>query len=391
MKGVFLGAGASYEVGMPLVLEFSKTLRTNVLKRLDSKLFNFESDPSFKEKFIEILSNESMHYEEVVGELENLYLSDHGAKSPIHGAIIQLVECIQLLLLEEQMNTLKLLGEKVKDYYGIRKLVKEQGVLNVFSLNHDIVFEEICDFYNIPYKDGFFVCESKYDHVANFKSISSSQLESGELDLFKDGGNGVNLIKLHGSLDIFAVEDKHFFLKCYGDGLSVGSHFYEIRKIENHNLEICSNNGVRATNELCAYDSDHELQFLRRSLLSGAHKFQQRFEQIAPIALFEAFKKYLISVDELIVIGYGFCDSHVNDVMCSWLSDASNKITIYDPYREAIPDCLVNNTVQIELVKGGLTDFFLSFDSSKETLVSRTKRKIFDIIREKLRDRRFAC
>ena len=41
MRGLFLGAGASYEVGMPLVWEFSQTLRENVLKRLETNLFDF--------------------------------------------------------------------------------------------------------------------------------------------------------------------------------------------------------------------------------------------------------------------------------------------------------------------------------------------------------------
>ncbi len=48
MKGLFLGAGASYEVGMPLVWEFSQTLRENILKRLDAKIFDFDKDEELK-------------------------------------------------------------------------------------------------------------------------------------------------------------------------------------------------------------------------------------------------------------------------------------------------------------------------------------------------------
>ena len=73
MKGVFLGAGASYEVGMPLVWEFSNTLRINVIKRMNSNLFDFKKDSSLKEQFINLLSDENLHYEEVVGELEKIY------------------------------------------------------------------------------------------------------------------------------------------------------------------------------------------------------------------------------------------------------------------------------------------------------------------------------
>jgi len=54
-------------------------------------------------------------------------------------------------------------------------------------------------------------------------------------------------------------------------------------------------------------DDKGELQFLRRSLLSGGHKFSDKFEQIAPIELFEEFKTRIQFIKELIVIGYGRC------------------------------------------------------------------------------------
>ncbi len=389
MKGIFLGAGASYEVGIPLVWEFSNTLRANVLKRIDSNLFTFKSN-SFKEKFINLLSDKNKHYEEVVGELEQLYLSDKRKNSFVYPFIIQLVDCIQILFVEEQNNTLKLLSEKIKDYYGIKNILKEQGVTNIFSLNHDIVFEEIFDFYNIPYKDGFYNCKSKYENISNFKSISADQLSSGELNFFEEDETGFNLVKLHGSIDIFAAEDKKLFLKSYGDGKSVGSHLTEIIKIEEHNIDMMKENRVRTTNELCVYDSDNEIQFLRRSLLTGAHKFQYRFEQIAPIALFEIFKRKINSINELIVIGYSFGDSHINDVLNSWLSKSSNKVIIYDPYRESVPNFLSNNEKQITLIKGGLTDFFLSYNDCEETKLSINKRNAIETIRERLKKRRLS-
>jgi hypothetical protein len=389
-KGVFLGAGASYEAGMPLVWEFSNTLRKNVLNRLDSKLFNFGSELSLKSFLINVLSDESKHYEEVVGELEQLYINKRANSSPVHGVLIQLIECIQILFLEEQMNTLNLLGEAVKDYYGLVDIIAEQGLLNVFSLNHDIVFEEICDYYDIPYRDGFFNLEHNYKNTANFRVVTKEQLESSQINLYKPGESGVNLIKLHGSIDIFAAENKKLFLKVAGDGGGVGSHFNEIRKVEDANLDICTLDGVRATNELCVYDDNNELQFLRRSLLSGAHKFKNKFEQVAPIALFDTFKKQLYTVNELIVVGYGFGDSHINDALGLWINDKSNEITIYDPYRESVPECLSSFSSQVDIVRGGLSDFFFSANSSKDNMVSKIKRKIFGVIRENLMERRLA-
>ena len=41
MDGIFLGAGASYEVGMPLVWEFTDVIRKNILKeKMELCIFN---------------------------------------------------------------------------------------------------------------------------------------------------------------------------------------------------------------------------------------------------------------------------------------------------------------------------------------------------------------
>jgi hypothetical protein len=388
MKDIFLGAGASYEVGMPLVWEFSQTLRENILKRLDSKLFNFESDNELKSFFIEILSDENLHYEQVVGLLEKRHIEGRNNSQRTHGVIIQLIECIQLLLLEEQSNTLKFLSEKIKDYYGISSLIKKEGVLNIFSLNHDIVFEEILDYYKIPYKDGFYKRDNNYNHIARFKVATSSELDGGELDFFKSNESGVNLIKLHGSLDVFAAEDKHLFLKSYGESSFVGSNYAEIRKIEDMNLEILQRDGVRATNELYVHDRTGELQFLRRSLLSGAHKFKGQFDQIIPVSLLKFFTQQLKSTEQLTVIGYSFGDDHINDALKEWLECKSRTIEIYDPYRSDIPDGFESYKEQLTLVKGGLTDYFMTFDSSQESWITKSKRAMFNTVRDSLKSRR---
>ncbi|MDN5506587.1 MAG: SIR2 family protein [Comamonas sp.] len=389
MKGLFLGAGASYEVGMPLVWEFSQTLRENILKRIDSKLFSFESNQELKSFFIEILSNKNLHYEQVVGLLEDRYIQNRNSQL-IHGVIFQLIECIQLLLLEEQANTLRLLSEKIKDYYGIGALLQKEGVINIFSLNHDIVFEEILDYYKIPYKDGFYKREHGYSHIANFKAISVNELESGRLDFFGKSERGVNLIKLHGSFDVFAAEDKRVFLKSYGHKDFVGSNYAEIRKIEDRSIEIAQRDGIRTTNELCVHDSSGKLQFLRRSLLSGAHKFQGCFDQIIPISLLKLFIRQLSATNSLAVIGYSFGDSHINDAMRNWLTDSSKTIEIYDPFRSGVPDSFEIYANQFTIVNQGLTDYFLAFDSSLESWASKSKRNMLDVVRADLKKRRLS-
>jgi hypothetical protein len=215
MKALLLGAGASYECGMPLVWEFTGVLRANVLKRLDSHLFDFRKDPSFRAIFEAILRSPALHYEQMVAELEALHLKRDGRSVTVYNALRQLIDCVQILLLEDQLNTTPMLAEKAKDYAGIKSMLAKQPCLNVFSLNHDLNVEEICKFHMVPCRDGFYDdADNRYAHIAQFKTLTKEQMDTGNLNFFAPGGGGVNLIKLHGSLDLFAVEDKNLFLKC---------------------------------------------------------------------------------------------------------------------------------------------------------------------------------
>ena len=98
--GLLIGAGASYEVGMPLVNELTNIVKVNILKRIH--LFDFKDDKNLKEIFIFKVKNMT-NYEVAIGELENMYLENHS--DILHGIIIQFIECIQLLLLEDQIIT----------------------------------------------------------------------------------------------------------------------------------------------------------------------------------------------------------------------------------------------------------------------------------------------
>lgn len=142
MKGLFLGAGASYECGMPLVWEFTNVFRAQIIKRLNTRLFNLNNNQELKKYFIDLLNNKSIHYEEIVSELENLSLKTN-KNIEVEGLIHQVIECIQLLLLEDQQLTLPMLALKAADFIPLKKLVSQEKPLYIFSLNHDLIYRRI--------------------------------------------------------------------------------------------------------------------------------------------------------------------------------------------------------------------------------------------------------
>jgi hypothetical protein len=393
MKALLLGAGASYECSMPLVWEFTGVLRANVLKRLDSHLFDFRKDPSFRAVLESILSAPTIHYEQMIGELEAMYLKRDLHSATAHNTLRQLIDCVQILLLEDQLNTTPMLVEKAKDYAGMKSLLVQHPCLHVFSLNHDLNVEEICKYHGVPCRDGFYDnAAMRYAHIAQFKTLTKEQMYSGNLNFFPADGLGVNLIKLHGSLDVFAVEDKNLFLKCTPPAHDpIGGHIREVMRVEAHSIEVCKRIEMRATGELIVTDHDGRMQFLRRSLLSGAHKFKGTFDQIAPLAFLEEFKRRITTVTELDVIGYGFGDLHINQVLEQWLNTPYVSLNIYDPHRSSIPPTLSAAADKIRILNLGLTGYLKSVESPKEGLFARGRRQFLEKARERLYQKRLSA
>jgi hypothetical protein len=58
---------------------------------------------------------------------------------------------------------------------------------------------------------------------------------------------------------------------------------------------------------------------VRRSLLAGAHKFDPRRQRVLPPDMLKHFKANLNVASELLVIGYSFGDTHINEVLRDWL------------------------------------------------------------------------
>lgn len=377
--GLLIGAGASYEVGMPLVNELTNIVKINILKRIH--LFDFKDDKNLKEIFIFKVKNMT-NYEVAIGELENMYLENHS--DILHGIIIQFIECIQLLLLKEQLKIKIFFFEKIEDYYGIRILYEKYKNINIFSLNHDIVFEEILRYFDIPYKDCFYKSENdNYSNLTNFKVLTLAQLEENNIDWYNENEEGINLLKLHGSIDIFTAEDETLLLKIDSQNKDFYSLYDEIEKVENQNTKICQKDKIRMANELTVYDNKGILQFLRRSLLSGEHKFDNKIQQIIPKEFLEIFITKLNNLDELIIIGYSLGDKHINNILFKWLDNYKKRITIYDLYLELSEDFRKYEN-QISLKKATFTDFCLDIENKKEEKDSKMKREILNKIRDDL-------
>jgi hypothetical protein len=118
MRALLLGAGASFDAGMPLVTELTAELRRWLTA---DKLLRFNSAWRAKgggwsdgstSMLLALLQNGSMHYEQIIGAIEVEFARepDVRQRQDLHAAHGFLLQAVRGRLLERQIKTLHLLS-----------------------------------------------------------------------------------------------------------------------------------------------------------------------------------------------------------------------------------------------------------------------------------------
>ena len=175
------------------------------------------------------------------------------------------------------------------------------------------------------------------------------------------GEPGINLLKIHGSLDEFAFNDGQDLLKLspLGEGAQgVIAALESVNEDVHYNDPRWPGGIVKGTNEIIYKDNDGSMQFLRRTPLTGAFKFEKQNNQIVPNELLTRFNNNLAQLSELVSIGYGFSDHHINQSIRSWLEQSSQRIfRIVDPAIGNTPSMFLHLSPQIEIINLQATDY----------------------------------
>ena len=394
MNALLLGAGASFECGLPLIDELTVTLK-NVLTIKKLK----EYKPDFYDECIEMIQKmyqSNMHYESMVGYFE--VLSNHSHDNIIRemadSSRIYFIQAIHMLLLEQHVKNQLYCLHSINAFTGLKNLLNSDGPLWVFSLNHDLIMEMVFAKYAIPYKTGFW--DSKRLNINSYSSkntilveeLTRKEIDANNFDFFRNRECGVNLIKLHGGLDIFAVNDGKDYIKVVTEQNNPSSGLEAVKKILDVDMQIANHDKTHVTNTHCYLDDKNVIQFLRNSLLTGAHKFTDRNTQIIPPEFLSQFKLNINYADHLICIGYGFGDNHINKVITEWLSFNGRSLTIVDPFRKDVPNCIAHLSLRVTIINKRTTEYFIEL-SDEDAVYKNNLLNQFGIksqLRNKLRE-----
>lgn len=167
--------------------------------------------------------------------------------------------------------------------------------INIFSLNHDLIIEQILEHKSKDFQDGFELKNGFQEFTDNFPD-----------------NNKINFLKLHGSINWFNVSGS-------------GRNFY----VNNKNTRIESMTRMYSN----LLENRQEPLFINgRAFLTGTqNKYEEYLIDIYSDLKWH-YKRLLKDTEKLIVIGYSFGDYGVTTEIRNWMNKKMNaKLIIIDP------------------------------------------------------------
>ncbi len=399
LTGLFLGAGASYELAMPLVWELTAEIKDWLTpEKLRSLNQGWRSQGNgFSDTVINdlaaVLTIDNLHYESVLGHLETQFKRHHNASQEYHGLYSWLVALVYQLLFVRHTHNIQYIDQRLHYYEGMRVLSSQNSPLWIFSLNHDLIIEVIAARFSIPISCGFsptVVTLPRRDTTGKIQGelraevLTKHDLENHAMYFPNPAKPSIYLLKIHGALDIFTFNDGNDLLKLIPDEISTAGIIATLKSANEELLYVdhrMPGGKVHANNEIAYADEKGEMQFIRRSLLAGAYKFDSRRHQVLPQSLLKHFRENLNFVTTLVCIGYGFGDTHINSILKEWLEfHEERKLEIVSPTAE-IPSFLLHVALQVSAVKSSATDYLDTLGSIKRSRRDELTKDIFSICR----------
>ena len=230
LTALLLGAGASRELGMPLRDELNAEivawLTPTSLRKINTtwRARGYGHPDQIIDDLTRILESSEFDYESLLGQWEAQYIADAGNARGLsyHTLYAWLAQVVSLALYRRQVSNRDSFRDGLPFFAGLVPLVRDNAPLWVFSLNHDVLVECIAAHFGVPVNCGFpshtiaLPCrKGPGTIIARLQADMLSEAEQADaaLPFFPPGTPGINLLKIHGALDIFAFGDSHDLLK----------------------------------------------------------------------------------------------------------------------------------------------------------------------------------
>jgi len=362
-KVILLGAGFSYELGMPLACELTeiflgtftenKVLRfVNILSMNEpygkDRPINKQALHEAMQLLLDYKKDNGTNYEELLSSVQKLSdkpkktQSDKDSYHYIFGVFYTIIH--EILNYYQLVSYSKIYPNNFASFRKLSSLCSDEETW-IFTLNHDMFLECLALDFNIPITYGdqkeisFPVNNREMEDVINFTYSNRHEL-GAKCHSFFEGQFGINLVKLHGGLSELE----------YDDGKQLCNQTLSV----SNSLQLMTD--FMKIQEMCFYEGEHkvpsgkdrfitningELDIVVQSMLTGGSKYSLTTNEKQGEEKLKLFIENLKDATELTVIGYGFGDKHINyRISNAMVLNENLKITIVDPIHKPVPELL---------------------------------------------------
>lgn len=313
----FIGSGCSYPA-IPLMKETFGTIKNNYKKELEGLLDEYRNARPDDKEQIDI--------ENFLNWL-NTALNFHKNNSDQYQTFKDAVDLVKKELLksininysikdistcEGDNNILKTL-KYYRDFYNIifslREFNKQLPPINIFTTNYDLFNEIAMEELNIHYTNGFrgYITRSFDPSVYHLRLVDDENRYKEKWDVIR---RYAKLYKIHGSIDWKYDQNRELIIQS------------------SFNLEQSKDSTEEATKDVVIYPTIHK-----------------HFEsQQSPYS--ELFRLFTINLQKrnstLIVLGYGFPDDHINQLMAQSLHNEDFNLIVFGNIEESNTQAFYN-------------------------------------------------
>jgi hypothetical protein len=358
-KTLLLGAGFSYDLGMPLATELTTTFldifSEETAKQLadvlsqkdpysDGRPINRAAVHEGMELLLDYKRGGGRNYEELLAELESLGSLPKKSQSDRDSYCYLFSVFYQLLteaLVAYQFASYEVIYSKSLPLYAkLENLLNDQETW-VFTLNHDLYLECLAIDLGIPVTYGD---TSEIDFPINnldpaktfrFTTSSRESLNKSASGWFKT--RGINLVRLHGGLAEYLYSDELVLCNPLLKHSRSSDLIEDFRIIESMGY---FHNGKRVGGgkDRVITGPDGTLDIICRAMLTGGRKYSKTTNPKKGEEKLVLFEEVLRETDELTVIGYSFGDPHVNcRILNAMVLNGEMKIRVVDPVHRPKP------------------------------------------------------
>jgi len=362
-KGLLLGAGFSFDLGMPLVGELTEVFlslfderKIRALAALLSAQRPYTPDRPINQNAIttglnlllDYKKNNGSNYEAFLAGLEgqsgltNPSQSDRDSYNFLYVIFYDIIHQIFSLY---QHASYEIIYVKNRGWFGkLNNLLSEHETW-IFTLNHDLYAECLALDFGIPITYGgdqkiqFPVNNLDLTRHIEFTFIEQKRIHTDTAQFFRNA-RGINLVKLHGGLSELEYKDQTLLCNLKLDKTSSRELIDDFR-LSGEMGYYHQGKRLAGVKDRTITNLSGELAIISSSMRAGVKKYSETSKIKEGEEKLMLFDHVLRGLDELTVIGYGFGDEHVNFRLSNGLLlNDKLRVVIVDPVFGGTPKCI---------------------------------------------------